>query len=1088
MNRRIIAALLALMILFCALPVSAQETAEDFADCRIYEIGTIYEPYEKVWVQGRTSPQDDDAGEGYHWDTYKYLYRPGCGKEEHPRHTDECYGYVDGVYQETCTIPIHSHNLYCKVYDAQYLYWVVPDATGSDNPTDPTDSTDPTDPTDASDPSEPDVEPTGKSGFEDDPGEISLVVQSLNAAGDSLENVPFRLLREKTDEDGNAVINPDTGLPNLEPVAEDILWTNSDGQVRFNALENYVEDYDQPWLVVQEATAFKLGGDYYDLYYSNDSQWAVSVADDNSLCVALAKECGLSERENHIVPEGYSDGTLTFVNDRIQSTLDITVEFDGLIKSKAAEGSFEVTVAREPDDDEFPRTVSFPTAESTRNYSWGTSLEGLNSGTYTLTVEEPAAISGYQYLKSTVELLNEEENVWEELDSAVLGSDNALATFRVTYFYEEDEALEPPQDPQDNPANTISIIAMDELNRVISGAKYRLTDSDGGQRIIDEETGYVLDDLANVTDAGMTYTLQQTEAPGGYHLCTDVYTVDISQEGNVTLKKQNAPDDESIDQSTEGWQVAKFVNRRKTANIKLACEDVTADVDEGCWNVEQIRNAFESRSHTFCLTWKDAFGASQTETITLAEGEEKTFEADLPLGAEYKVEALEDEAFEWNIVENAIERSKSSGTIMAYQTTEEPIELTASVTYTIVPGDPELTVIMRRVEKNSNIPLAGAEYVLRDEKGTTVGTYTTQADGYITLANVFDEPGRSYTLTEEGAPAGYAQLDGAINIQVGLDYQLSFDEKVVLKQVLNETVDHEAVVRTANGHYNIATEGEAVKIKVTCDSVTANVDDRCWDKAQTKEEFESKKHTFYLCVKDENGEWQIEDAVILGKGESGIFEKTFSYGKEYKVTTDSSSGFVCSLTNEWGIIGKAQMGSTIDVHASITYTIKRGDSWHDVYLRKVNYWGKAPLSDAKFVLRDENDDIIETYITKDDGHIDIEGIFNEPGITYTLKELKAPEGFVKLNRPIEIEIVIGYEPSGQGDGVIKQVLTERITHESVEMMSDGTYIIMNRSISDIPQTSDQFNVYAWGFLFLVSAVSLCVVAGMRVRKKIRHAS
>jgi len=377
------------------------------------------------------------------------------------------------------------------------------------------------------------------------------------------------------------------------------------------------------------------------------------------------------------------------------------------------------------------------------------------------------------------------------------------------------------------------------------------------------------------------------------------------------------------------------------------------------------------------------------------------------------------------------------------------------------------TIILRTEDKQGK-ELQGAEYTLTN--GTQTRIINAQT-GYILddLLEYAAGADAEYTLEQTKKPDGYNLAKEKYTVEVSQKDVTVTLKKASTSAVIGEGSQGEQVAKFVNSNSE-----ETAKIKITCDSVTANVDDRCWDKVKTQKEFESRKHDFRLYIKDSNGDWQETEILTLGKGESGIFKAELAHGTEYKVVPDNSGSFAYTITNTPGIIGEAQLDSVLNLHARITYTIKRGDSWHDVYLRKVSYRGKKPLSDAKFVLRDEYDDTIETYITKDDGHIDIEGIFNEPGRTYSLKEIKAPEGYIKLNRPIEIEIVVGYERSAEG-GVLNQVLTERISHEEVELTADGTYIIINKTESDIPQTGDTMNPVLWGGMAVLSLMAAAVL-------------
>ena len=61
-------------------------------------------------------------------------------------------------------------------------------------------------------------------------------------------------------------------------------------------------------------------------------------------------------------------------------------------------------------------------------------------------------------------------------------------------------------------------------------------------------------------------------------------------------------------------------------------------------------------------------------------------------------------------------------------------------------------------------PLAGAEFTLTDENGTRIGTFTSDAEGDVTL--LFLREDVDYTLTETAAPQGYYGLQEALTLRL----------------------------------------------------------------------------------------------------------------------------------------------------------------------------------------------------------------------------------------------------------------------------------------------------------------------------------
>ncbi len=68
----------------------------------------------------------------------------------------------------------------------------------------------------------------------------------------------------------------------------------------------------------------------------------------------------------------------------------------------------------------------------------------------------------------------------------------------------------------------------------------------------------------------------------------------------------------------------------------------------------------------------------------------------------------------------------------------------------------------------STMPLKGGTFVLKDATGNTVGTYTSNAEGLVTMMYGF-ERNKLYTLTQTMAPAGYVGLQKTFRFMVNAD-------------------------------------------------------------------------------------------------------------------------------------------------------------------------------------------------------------------------------------------------------------------------------------------------------------------------------
>ena len=63
-------------------------------------------------------------------------------------------------------------------------------------------------------------------------------------------------------------------------------------------------------------------------------------------------------------------------------------------------------------------------------------------------------------------------------------------------------------------------------------------------------------------------------------------------------------------------------------------------------------------------------------------------------------------------------------------------------------------IAVRLFKWDSEVPLKGGKFLLTDSSGNTVGTYTSSAEGIVTMLYDF-EPNQLYTLKQTAAPAGY---------------------------------------------------------------------------------------------------------------------------------------------------------------------------------------------------------------------------------------------------------------------------------------------------------------------------------------------
>ena len=181
----------------------------------------------------------------------------------------------------------------------------------------------------------------------------------------------------------------------------------------------------------------------------------------------------------------------------------------------------------------------------------------------------------------------------------------------------------------------------------------------------------------------------------------------------------------------------------------------------------------------------------------------------------------------------------------------------------------------------------------------------------------------------------------------------------------------------------------------------------------------------------------------------------------------------------------AQAGN-INLSAEIKYVMAMGDFSPSLHMVKVYARDTSKtLAGAKFPLKDEDADALETYKTGKDGILEITfGMLEDYPATYTLKENKAPDDYLKLKSVIHINLGYKYTVENEGGSVVVyQDLVATADHPDVTLGRDGWYYIKNTHKNDNPKTGDSFNAAAWMGALLVSGAALSYVLMTEAKKR-----
>lgn len=285
----------------------------------------------------------------------------------------------------------------------------------------------------------------------------------------------------------------------------------------------------------------------------------------------------------------------------------------------------------------------------------------------------------------------------------------------------------------------ITILKVDKANdKALAGAKMVLKNSSG--TIIDSWTstssGHVVKELANGT-----YTVQETEAPENYKLNTTPVQFTITDSTKV--------------------QTVKFYN----------------ETEDKVVNIIKLDKSTEQPVAGAKLVLKDASGNEITNWISTTQGH---IIKNLPNGT-YTVEETE----------------APSG----YKLSEEKVEFTVSdankdVSVKFYNEAKDRIVSITKIDASTNLPLAGAEIVVRDSEENEIARFTSTEEAYV-ITNIANG---TYTVEEESAPEGYMRSEEIVTFTID-DENLS--QQITIKNykevIVPDTSSNSSIILTIIG-------------------------------------------------------------------------------------------------------------------------------------------------------------------------------------------------------------------------------------------------------------------------------------------------
>ncbi len=242
-------------------------------------------------------------------------------------------------------------------------------------------------------------------------------------------------------------------------------------------------------------------------------------------------------------------------------------------------------------------------------------------------------------------------------------------------------------------------------------------------------------------------------------------------------------------------------------------------------------------------------------------------------------------------------------------------------------------VTITKIDDETEQPLAGATFVVKDSKGNTVATWTSTTSSHV-IKNL---PNGTYTLQETKAPDGYILNDRVV------EFTITDTNRNISIRFRNREIEKNATIIKIDSVTKQPVAGATFVVKDSSGKVI--------------EEFVTTTEPHKLSnLKD--GKYTVEEI----KAPAG-----------YK-KTDEIFEFVIDKENR-----------------DVTLTIENTAIDKLVNILKVDAATGNPLAGATLVVKDSNGNVIEEFVTTTEPHT-ITGLKDGE---YTVEELKAPEGYKK---------------------------------------------------------------------------------------------
>ncbi|WP_032122374.1 SpaA isopeptide-forming pilin-related protein [Clostridium amazonitimonense] len=407
------------------------------------------------------------------------------------------------------------------------------------------------------------------------------------------------------------------------------------------------------------------------------------------------------------------------------------------------------------------------------------------------------------------------------------------------------------------------------------------------------------------------YNIKETKAPAGYVLSKEILTATVTEEGATVSANPYTISNDKIKGAIEFYKTGEGGKPLEGAEFKLY-----KDTDKNFEN--PLATAISDKNG--CVQFQDVeYGNYNIKEIKAPTG--------YYLSSRVLTASINEDGITVHADPYRFSNTKITGNIEFYKTGEDKKPLEGAEFKLYKKGD-----------KNSENPLATA---ISDKNGRVQFGSVEYGD---------------YNIKETKAPAGY----------------------LLSKEILTATISEDGKV--------VKTNPESIsntKIKGTIEFYKAGEDKNTLEGAEFKlykDADKNFKNPLATATSDKNGRVQFE----------GV-----EYGDYIIKETKAPIGYVISKE-----VLKATISEDGKVVKSDPYTVYNSKIRGSIKVEKIGENGER-LTGAEFTLLDSSENIVQTLVTDKNGLVEFKNV--EYG-KYSLKETKAPEGYIVSDKKISFEV------------------------------------------------------------------------------------